>query len=65
MTSQDVYAQLPARQARGSIENRIRRYMYPLLLKGVSREEAERRAIAKVKEEGYPVDNLKLEYRSE
>lgn len=60
----DVYSQLPSRQARNDPVNILRVYMYPLLLHGYTREDAEKIGIAKLKERGYPTDNLKLEYRS-
>ena len=54
---------LPWRKPRGSIENVIRAYMFPLLLKGMTREHAEITALAKARDQGYDVTKLQLEYK--
>ena len=43
---------LPCRQPRGSPENMIRAYMVPLLIKGLSRQEALMIAVAKARARG-------------
>lgn len=60
-----TYKNLPWRMPRGSLENMIRMFMFPLLYKGLSRDAAEWRAIIKARKLGWNVDNLSLKYREE
>ena len=60
-----TFKNLPCRRPRGSVENVIRAFMFPLLYKGLSRDAAEWRAIVKARELGENVENLSLRYREE
>jgi len=60
-----TYKNLPWRQPRGSVENVIRMFMFHLLYKGLSRDEAERIAIERARKLGHNVETLSLRYNKE
>ena len=53
---------LPARKKRGAPENWVRYFMYRFLMQGMTRGEAEKSALERLKDAGIPSDNLDLQY---
>lgn len=54
---------LPARKPRGSRENMIRYHMTYMMIAGLTREEAEKKALGMLKEAGVSTEGLDLKYR--
>lgn len=59
----DVIKDLPCREPRGALGNTLRVFMFPLLYKGLSRQDAEDRAKEIMKGMGLDISSLKPRYK--